>query len=96
MEGAMRDTLNGATPQNGDIVIVHYATSPIQWMVRQIPDPAQFGSSSREQAFQLARGYAQAHRLDLWCNEGGGVQLIEQHRPAPIAPPMPRENWVEA
>jgi hypothetical protein len=88
----MRETLNGATPQNGDIVIVHYPTSPIQWMVRQVPDPAQFGSSSRDQALQLARGYAQAHRLDLWCNDSAGVRLLEQHRPASIVGPMPPQR----
>lgn len=90
----MREMLNEALLQNGDIVIVHDPTSPIPWMVREIPDAAQFGSSSKDQALQLARGYAQAHRVDVWCNDGGHVRLLERYRPAPIARPTPQRSWV--
>jgi len=92
----MREGLNEPAPQNGDIVIVHYPTSPIRWMVRQVPDAPQCGASSKVQVLQLARGYAQAHVLDLWCNDGGRVRLLERYRPAPIARPTPQKSWGRA
>lgn len=84
----MREFFRKAQPQHGDIVVVHYPVSPIRWMVREMPDVPQFGSSSQDQALRLVRGYAQAHGVDLWSNDSGRIRLIERHRPGSIAQPM--------
>jgi hypothetical protein len=71
-------------PQDGDVVVTQESESEseVRYTVRQLPATAQqFGSSSREEAIRLARGFAQGHAVDLWYHEGGTFRLLEAYRP---------------
>jgi hypothetical protein len=68
-------------PQDGDIVITRDPTFAFEWTVRQVPGPAQFGTSSLGPSMQLARGYAQAHMVDLWSSDEGSYCVLARYRP---------------
>lgn len=80
----MRKRRNDAVPRNGDIVVSRETAALIQWTIRQVPDTARFGSSSRDEALRAARCFAQAHCVDVWCSDDGRLWLLDRHRPRSI------------
>jgi hypothetical protein len=72
-------------PVDGDLVVVRKpgATPPFGVLrVLQVPTGVQFGASTREAALQLARSFAQAHKIDLWYREQDDHKLLERYRPS--------------
>jgi hypothetical protein len=63
--------------------------SAISYTVCQLPSiKQQFGSSSREAAIRLARGFAQKHAVDLWYSDAGAYRLLEAYRPTVSRTPL--------
>ena len=74
-----------AEPQNDDVVVVCAPGATPPFGVKQVPHAVQFGASTRDDAVQLARSFAQSRAVDLWCSDGGDCRLLERHRhPGPI------------
>jgi hypothetical protein len=67
-------------PRAGDVVISRASTLAVTYTVRQVPGVVQFHASARDEALQLARGFAQRSAVDLWSSEDGSYRLLEAYR----------------
>jgi hypothetical protein len=67
-------------PRDGDVVVTRKSTPAVIYTVRQVPGVVQFHVSDRDEALQLARGFAQRSAVDLWFSEDGTCRLLEAHR----------------
>ena len=66
---------------DGDVVVVRRLHVTPPFGVLQVPGSVQFGASTCEAAVQLARGFAQAHKVDLWYCEQDDLMLLDGCRP---------------
>lgn len=70
-----------SVPRDGDIVVTRESKCALRYTVHQVPAVSQqFGSEVRDDAVRLARGFAQAHAVDLWYREDGIYKLLEVYR----------------
>jgi hypothetical protein len=67
-------------PRDGDVVVTRESTPVVKYTVRQVPGVVQFHASARDEAMQLARGFAQRSAVDLWSSEDGIYRLLEAYR----------------
>ena len=67
-------------PRDGDVVIVRESRSVAKYLVRQLPGVVQFHVRNKDEAIQLARGFAQRAAVDLWCGEESICTLLETYR----------------
>jgi len=73
-------TLGPIFPRDGDIVITRVCRSPVKFTVCEAPGVAQFQACTRNEAIQLARGYAQRAAVDLWYADDETKRLLEVYR----------------
>jgi hypothetical protein len=71
---------NRAVPQNGDLVVARESRAVVVYTLCQVPGVVQVSTAARDEAIRLARGFAQAHGLDVWYAEDGGYRLLEVYR----------------
>jgi hypothetical protein len=72
-------------PVDGDLVVVRKPGATPPFGVLQVPSGVQFGASTRDGALQLARSFAQAHKIDLWYRDHDDHKLLERYRPSVLA-----------
>ena len=74
-----------ARPQDGDIMIARESRSSTRYTVRQLPNTVQLSAESRDDAMRLARVFAWAGAVNIWCMDGGALHLVVAYR-APHTP----------
>jgi hypothetical protein len=68
-------------PRSGDLIVERTSTADGAFSVQQVPGGPQFRASTRNEAVQLARRFAQSHAVDLWYADRGTYRLLERYRP---------------
>ena len=67
-------------PRSGDLIVERTSAADGAFSVQQVPGGPQFRASTRNEALQLARWFAQTHAVDLWYAERGNYRLLERYR----------------
>jgi hypothetical protein len=76
-------------PQDGDLVVTRETRSVVRYAVRQVPGDPQVTLASRDEAIQLARGFAVRCGATLWYCADGDARRLETYRSAPAATTSP-------
>lgn len=64
-----------------------------RYTIRQLPAAVQISASSRDEAIQVARRFAQVHAVDVWYQDVDSLRLLEAYRVERVLPPpQPREE----
>lgn len=69
-----------AQPQDGDVVVTPDAETPGRFTVYQVPGTPSLRWDSRVKAVDMARGFARAHRVDVWFSGGATAERLHCHR----------------
>lgn len=69
-----------ASPLKGDVIVTREADAMSHYSIRQLPATAQIGSSSLDDAVQIARRFARSHGADLWYDDATKVCRLETNR----------------
>lgn len=67
-------------PQSGDVVVSADSQSPGHFTIRQVPGNPTALWGSRAEALEIARGFACAHAVDVWVQQGGLVERLHVNR----------------
>jgi len=71
---------NADAPLPGDIVLRPEAGNGAV-SLREAPHPPQLLASTESEAFETARTFALAERVDVWMERNSGCVLVESYRP---------------